>query len=101
MENSPESQRNLRDPKVWGPTFWKMYDTIAKTYPKNPSKKQRRAAIEFFHSQKYLIPCTTCSKNYRKFYRKYPPAVKNREALKDWVALLQSDVAKHTAKDKK
>uniref|UniRef100_A0A6C0BNM6 thiol oxidase n=1 Tax=viral metagenome TaxID=1070528 RepID=A0A6C0BNM6_9ZZZZ len=98
MSQSRESHRHLRDPKVWGPTFWKTYDIIVQTYPREPNKKQRKAALDFFHSQKYLIPCTRCSKNYRRILRKYPPRVESRPALEEWFTLLKHKVAKHVAK---
>ena len=95
-----EMSSDLRDPSVWGPKFWATYDIIAETYPKHPDKKERKAAIDFFHSQKYLIPCTTCAHNYQKVYRKYPPDVSSRKALKKWLLLLKEKVAEHVEKEK-
>lgn len=92
--------KDPRDPSVWGPKFWAAYDVIAETYPKHPDKKEKSAAKMFFHSQKYLIPCTSCAKNYRKFYKHNPPRLSSRTELKAWLHLLKDDVAKHVEKEK-
>lgn len=92
------TSEELREPKVWGPVFWETYDIIANTYPIHPSRQERRAARLFFRSQKYIIPCETCSENYRAIYKLNPPRVESRESLQQWLAKLKSDVAKHTKK---
>jgi hypothetical protein len=89
---------DFRDPKVFGPPFWKTYDIIAATYPKHPNKKEREAAKMFFQSQKYLIPCAICAHNYRKIYKNYPPHLESRTALMAWVATLKAKVAAHVEK---
>jgi len=89
------SEEKLRDPRVWGPPFWKVYDILVATYPSKPSQKQRRAMKRYFQVQKYLIPCETCAKNYRSIYSKYPPQVHSKEAMQAWLKILKSEVGKH------
>ena len=95
MRNSMD-ETHLRKPSVWGPQFWKTYDIIANTYPKHPTKSERRAVVKFFESQKYLIPCATCAINYKSIIDRYPPEARSRQDLQKWLELLKQKVKKHT-----
>ena len=90
----------LREPKHWGPIYWDAYDVVVKTYPRRPTKRERVAAIQYFSSQKYLIPCKTCAGNYRSIYKQYPPRVESREALQKWLDIVKVEVAKHKAAER-
>ena len=86
-----------RNPLVWGRHFWTVYDLIAETYPHRPSSKEKDAALDYFNSQKYLIPCQTCAANYRSIIKEFPPRVSSRGALQEWLATVKTQVAKHKA----
>ena len=93
---SEEHPGSIRDPRVWGPHFWKVYDIIAETYPVRPSSDEKKAAERFFKSQVYLIPCERCARNYRAIYKANPPRLRSRAQLQEWVALLKKRVAEHS-----
>ncbi len=89
---SGEDPGSLRDPRVWGPQFWKTYDIIVETFPERPSEKQQQAARAFFESQKHLIPCKKCARHYKDILRKHPVKTKNRESLQKWLVILKERV---------
>lgn len=89
---------NLRHPQVWGPKFWAMYDIVVQTYPRHPTSDERRAARAFFKSQRYLIPCGTCKRNYARIIRRFPPAVNSRVDLMKWLDHVKTEVAKHASR---
>lgn len=86
------------DPRKWGPIFWAYYDYLAKTYPEKPNRDEQKALRMMFSSQKFLLPCTTCTENYRTIYKKHPPQTHSRAAFQKWLKTIKSEVAKHAKK---
>ena len=95
MDATSPSKANMRRPSYWGPTFWKTYDIICETYPTAPTSEEKHAAKRFFYSQRYLLPCKTCRKNYVSIIEQYPPRVESRKALRSWMRMLKEQVNKH------
>jgi FAD-linked sulfhydryl oxidase len=91
VREEQEMPGSLRDPRVWGPQFWKTYDIIADTFPEHPSEKQRHAARSFFESQKHLIPCKKCARHYKKILRQYPVQTRNRQELQAWLQIVKAE----------
>jgi hypothetical protein len=74
-----------RNPKEWGPIYWKMLSTIIEAYPpSNPSNELQASTITFFESLKYLLPCQVCRENYSKFLKDNHVAVLDRQNLMTW-----------------
>ena len=101
LEKEIEKEKFIRNPNIWGPAFWKTYDFIVATYPTKPNGKEQKAAIRFFASQRYLIPCESCAKNYRKIYKNHPPRVQSRRSLQKWLDMVKQKVKTHIEKNEK
>lgn len=75
------------DPRIWGPPGWEFLDAIAGGYPFQATEQQQTQMAAFLNSLGYLLPCTTCRENYRRFAQKYPPRnhVRGRVHVQWWL----------------
>lgn len=82
-----------RDPKIWGPPFWTVIDTIANAYPiNNPPTDVANATNMFFTTLKVLLPCEKCRQHYNDFLSSSPPPLTSRKELTDWVVKLRQSM---------
>lgn len=86
------------NPKIWGPSGWIFLHSIAYGYPNEPSSDEREAAINFFKSMGYMLPCKTCSELYKKDIlvlektHSLENAVQNKNNLIKWVNAMHNKV---------
>lgn len=86
------------NPKIWGPAGWLFLHSIAFGYPENPTNDDKKAAIDFFNSLQYLLPCKTCSELYKKDLKLFKNeqslknAVQSQKTLIQWVNLMHNKV---------
>jgi hypothetical protein len=59
-------------PDVWGPHGWKFIHYITLGYPNNPTEEDKKKYYNFFHSLKYVIPCSICGAHFIKNLEKTP-----------------------------
>lgn len=81
--------------EFFGPCMWKTMHSVAFTYaadPNNPTEGEKKAAIDFFGSLRYLIPCGSCARHYEKYIALHPIDASSRQSLSRWVYELHSDV---------
>jgi hypothetical protein len=71
----------------WGPPGWKFLHAISVGYPEHPTRAERLAYRQFFHSLGPVLPCPLCRASYAEFIRTFPPDryLANREQLMIWV----------------
>lgn len=64
---------NLK-PSLWGPYTWMTLHFAASVYPiDHPSKDVQTAFINLLYRLQPLLPCDTCSQNYKGELRQFPP----------------------------
>lgn len=81
--------------EFFGPSLWKSMHSIAFNYgtdPFHPTPDEQKAAIDFFGSLVYLIPCAKCRGHYKKYISEHPIDADSRDSLSKWVYDLHSDV---------
>jgi hypothetical protein len=85
-------------PEVWGPIFWRTMHIVSLGYPPNPTEQEKDAAIKFFESLQYVIPCPICREHYQHFYAAEPPHIGSRDELIAWVFDLHNKVNEQLGK---
>jgi hypothetical protein len=80
------------DPLYWGPGTWKLFYSIAYTYPEKPSPVEKNAVFNFFTSLKILLPCEKCKDEYTKYITLYPPRVDSKTSLQHWILNLHNSI---------
>ena len=88
------------DTKVWGPPFWFVMQTVAFTYPQNPTYSDKRRVYEFYTSLANWLPCTECNKHYAKTLKEFPiaPFLDSNKSLFHWVVQVHNRVNKRLGK---
>ena len=59
-------------PDVWGPHGWKFIHYVTLGYPVNPTDEDKEKYFNFFHSLKYVIPCSICGNHFKENLEKTP-----------------------------
>ena len=74
-------------PAVWGPIFWMTMHIVTLGYPHLPTEEEQKAAINFFESLQYMIPCPICKEHYKANLEKLPvrDVVADKQTLIRWL----------------
>lgn len=81
-------------PDVWGPFFWTTMHIVSLGYNPKPTEHEQQAAIKFYESLAYTIPCPVCREHYSHLLEKMPisQAVGSRDELVLWVFTVHNSV---------
>ena len=87
-------------PSVWGPIFWKTMHIVSLGYSNFPTETEQQAAIHFFESLQYMIPCPICKEHYKHNLELMPvkDAIKNKQTLIRWMYNMHNAVNKQLGK---
>lgn len=82
------------DPSIWGACLWKALHFIAIGYPKDPTFQDVTAYKEFFENLWKVLPCSSCSVNYRRHLKEIPldGYLINNHKLFEWTFLVHNKV---------
>lgn len=82
------------DPSIWGACLWKALHFIAIGYPKDPTFQDVTAYKEFFENLWKVLPCNSCSVNYRRHLKEIPldGYLINNHKLFEWTFLIHNKV---------
>ena len=84
-------------PDVWGPHGWKFIHYITMGYPNVPSEEDKLKYYNFFHSLKYVIPCSICGAHFKENLEKTPldtEALSSKQKLMEWGIKMHNHVNK-------
>ena len=103
------NQIDYANPQVWGPHFWFIMESIANTYPDEPTRDEKKHAYNFFHELGYVLPCKKCRTHYSETLKLFSirSYLHNRNLLISWVDKIHTyinenkDKNTHREKDKK
>jgi hypothetical protein len=89
-------------PAVWGPIVWTTMHIVTIGYSEMPTEEEKKAAIDFFESLVYMIPCPICREHYKMILEKHPVknAVGSRDELADWAFMIHNEVNEQISKPK-
>lgn len=85
------------DPKIWGPPLWFVIHTVALSYPRRPSPRQKTQMKRFFQELKDHLPCHYCQKHFAKELESVPASVfASRDSLFEWTVKFHDKVSDRT-----
>lgn len=73
-----------RDPRIWGPTFWSVFHTVAFWVDSTPTRAQRDEIERYYHTFGTLLPCVACRDHYTELLRTMPVRAGSRAELIRW-----------------
>jgi len=88
------------NPELWGNHGWVFLQHVALSYPNQPDKQTKQNYRDFFYSIQNILPCDTCSINYKNHIQKIPidHYLKNSNTLFSWIIKIHNEVNKITNK---
>jgi hypothetical protein len=81
-------------PEVWGPHYWFLLHTIARTFPDRPNEVTRRKYYDMVQNLPLFIPHTKIADHVLSLLEQFPvqPYLTNRESFHRWVLFLHNRV---------
>jgi len=82
------------DPNIWGPHYWYVLHSIAKTYPLHPTQVSRKKYYEFILNIPLFLPDKDMGDNFAKMLDKYPvtPYLNTRKSLMKWMHFIHNKI---------
>jgi len=87
-------------PLFFGPQCWRLFHSIAFTYPQKPKPSDMNNYKQFYESLAYVLPCKDCRDHYTKLLEIIPltgTILRDREMLIKWTYDIHSAVNKRKA----
>ena len=87
-------------PYLWGKHGWIFFNHVALSYPQNPTDEEKRAYKSFFTEVQHILPCLSCSINYKKHLKELPidNFLGSSDDLFSWTIKMQNKVNEHLKK---
>lgn len=74
-------------PNMWGPHYWTFFHLLSIKYPDNSGHIDRAMMIELINSIVYILPCSTCTRHFKKNLKDFPienEDLESKETLISW-----------------
>jgi hypothetical protein len=84
------------DPKIWGPHYWFVLQTIALTYPLYPNDVAKKKYYDLIQNIPLFIPNENISNDFSMLLDKFPitPYLDSRESFIKWVHFIHNQINK-------
>lgn len=85
--------------KIWGPSMWMSFHSIAFGYPNEPTDEQKTWYKSFYENLGNVLPCKYCRISYQQFILESDTLLddsvfENRKTLTKWTYLIHQKVNK-------
>ena len=82
------------DPNVWGSNAWTFMHYVALSYPSLPTPQNKFNYKQFFWFLGQVLPCTSCSKNYKQHWKNYPidEYLESSNKLFEWTVIIRNAI---------
>ena len=90
----PHSSDPCYDPNVWGPQYWFVIHTIARTYPEHPTEAIKRKYYDFIQNLPIFIPDPKIGEKFEALLLSHPvsPYLDKRESFLRWVHYIHNKI---------
>lgn len=83
--------------KIWGPSAWDFFHSIAFGYPVVPTEEDKKHYYELYNNFQYTLPCVHCRRSYELFIKEgnaklSSKVFETRDSLTLWTYLLHEEV---------
>ena len=89
------------DPKIWGPHYWFVLQTISLSYPLRPNNVTKKKYYDFIQNFPLFIPIPELGDKFSIILDKFPvtPYLDSRESFMKWVHFIHNQINKYFGKD--
>lgn len=87
--------------EVWGPRYWFVFHSIARTYPYKPTNVSKKKYYEFIQNIPIFLPDTEIGDIFSELLEKYPVSsyLDSKESLMKWFHFIHNKINRYTNKD--
>jgi fumarate reductase subunit C len=84
----------ILDPKIWGPRYWFVLQTIAMNYPLYPNNISKKKYYDFIQNLPLLIPVNDIANAFSKLLDDFPviPYLDSRESFIKWLHFIHNKI---------
>jgi hypothetical protein len=85
----------MPEPEKWGPHLWNFFHKMSCKYKNCPTRNDKIIMEKFVRSLPYVLPCSTCSRHFKKNLKEYPLTymdLKSKTNLINWFINLHNFV---------
>ena len=88
------------DPKVWGPHYWFVLQSIALTYPIHPNDVSKKKYYDFIQNLPIFIPDTKIGNEFSELITQFPvtPYLDSRPSFNKWIHFIHNKINVITGK---
>lgn len=82
------------DTRFWGPDGWKLFHSVAVSYPSKPTAVDRAIYSTFFNTIQYVLPCIYCRRSFEQYIGELPvePYLEGPRQLSGWLYQIHNKV---------
>ena len=86
---------------VWGPHYWFVLHSIARTYPVHPTNVSKKKYYEFIQNIPIFLPNAEIGDSFSELLEKYPVTsyLDSRESLMKWFHFIHNKINRYLNKD--
>jgi hypothetical protein len=87
-------QAEKLDPEIWGPHYWFFLQTVAQTYPENPTSVTKRKYYDLVQNIPLFIPNPEIGDRFSQLLDKFPvsPYLDSRDSFVRWVHFMHNKI---------
>lgn len=80
--------------EVWGPPYWFVFHSIAKTYPEKPTNVSKKKYYDFIQNIPIFLPCHELGDAFAEMLELYPvtPYLDSRKSLVKWFCFIHNRI---------
>lgn len=89
------------DPKVWGPHYWFVLHTIARTYPTNPTETAKKKYYDLVQNMPVFLPVQSMGDAFSACLDEFPvtPYLDSRSSLVKWMHFIHNRINREMGED--
>lgn len=82
------------DTRFWGPDGWRLFHSIAASYPTRPTRQTQQLYQKFYQTVALILPCIYCRDSFHRFLKELPikDYLGDRRELNNWMYQIHNKV---------
>jgi len=84
--------------QIWGPDLWHIIHTVAKSFPRHPTIRDKNIAYQLVKYIALIVPCKNCQKHYITNFTKTKPELDSGPSFFRWTVKMHNYVNKSLSK---
>ena len=94
--------KNIMKTEIWGPKYWFVLHSIARTYPENPNDTTQKIYYSWIRNLPLFLPDKSIGNSFASVLDEYPvtPYLDSRLSLMKWMHYIHNVINKKLGKER-